>query len=623
MFKNKEKDEIDIEKFSLDSLSTFVENKLKEISSLGIDDMGISETELENRKYKKEQIAEAIENAPTCDEYSKQLVKDYIVPLVSEGYKVNEKNIDFIIKFQQLEKLSVREKFEILLYVKGLEFGEEALEQIFEENELAKNTQLANGEDYYCVTEEDIERVYAKYEEEGIQISYNDKLEIIAQRVYADTLGNHCIDVMLEQKIDGISGGVNGVSERFAAKSNKFEYYLRKLEKIDFNKIKIPRVYDSVWIMYKGKNVHMSFLSFESQENLEKTCNNIYKFDHPGEMSQKDGYKLNQTAADDRVLVLRQPFTESWVFFIRKFDTPNADLPLLITGENADIVINALIYQMKGLMTTAITGVQGAGKTTLLLALIKYLYATYTLRIYEEFFELHARNKYPFRNIVTFREVSEKLDIQTAIDISKKTDGVVNIIQEVAKASVSVKVMKIAQVASVATFFGHHAKSTPKLVNSMRNDLLEEGGFRDEKIAEEQVVDVLDSNIHLAKTYEGFRCLERITQIIPEKDEEYPEDFRTEKTFLGKLFRFMETTLVFYKKMTNKKTYTCRNIIEYDRRKNRYVVKVPYTRDKVIEMYNNMSIKDQKGFINWLRSTFIDHKDFIEWLNSTFKVGDS
>ena len=61
-------------------------------------------------------------------------------------------------------------------------------------------------------------------------------------------------------KIDGVSGGVSGIPTSF-------------YEQLDDNikdtiLPKLPYSHDSVWILFKGKTIHLSFLSFETEKEL-------------------------------------------------------------------------------------------------------------------------------------------------------------------------------------------------------------------------------------------------------------------------------------------------------------------------------------------------------------------
>ena len=171
----------------------------------------------------------------------------------------------------------------------------------------------------------------------------------------------------------------------------------------------------------------------------------------------------------------------------------------------------------------------------MLMAMIENIYETMNLRITETAFELHLRKIYPTRNILSMRE-TETISGQDCLDVQKKTDGSVNIIGEVATDPVASWMIQSAQVASKFTLFTHHAKTFPDLVTALRNSMLRSGVFTDEKTAEEQVVQVLNFDIHLVKDFRGRRYIERITECIPVEDKnEYTYDHRKEKTLEGKM----------------------------------------------------------------------------------------
>lgn len=104
------------------------------------------------------------------------------------------------------------------------------------------------------------------------------------------------------------------------------------------------------------------------------------------------------------------------------------------------------------------------------------------------------------------------------LDFAKKTDGTVSILGEVASAPVANWLVQMSMAASLFTLFTHHAKTAEGLVLSLRNALLQEGGFQNERIATEQVVDTINFDIHMKKSEKGHRYIERITEIIPLKE---------------------------------------------------------------------------------------------------------
>ena len=72
-------------------------------------------------------------------------------------------------------------------------------------------------------------------------------------------------------------------------------------------------------------------------------------------------------------------------------------------------------------------------------------------------FELHLRARLPGRNIVSFKE-TEGVGIQEGLDFTKKTDGNVTILGEVATMQAVLFLVQIAQNASAFTLFTHHAR---------------------------------------------------------------------------------------------------------------------------------------------------------------------
>ena len=300
-----------------------------------------------------------------------------------------------------------------------------------------------------------------------------------------------------------------------------------------------------------------------------------------------------------RVVVVRPSFSETWAFFVRKFDVKRATLEQIVIYPGKEEAIDILRFLVKGARIIALTGEQGTGKTTILMALIESIYETMNLRIQETAFELHLRKIYPTRNILSFRE-TETISGQEGLDVQKKTDGSVNIVGEVATDPVAAWMIQAAQVASKFTLFTHHAKTFPNLVMALRNSLLKAGVFKNEKTAEEQVVGVLNFNIHLVKDFRGRRYIERVTECIPvEEKNEYTFDHRYEKTLEGKMDKFMDNAAIFFTKTTNRELYKYRNILEF--RDDRYVLVNPISEENRIEMRRNMDTADAEYFDNFLK----------------------
>ena len=413
---------------------------------------------------------------------------------------------------------------------------------------------------------------------------------IVVQRIYQLYKGYSAIDEIRDQNIDGVSGGVSGLPESF----------LSQVAQTDSNVLnqvmdhKVPRSCDSIWIMFHGVSIRLAFLSFGNESELKRVCQNIYKYNNPGQLSDSNGFKVNEMKDGSRVVVLRPSMSESWAFFVRKFDVKRATLEQLIRCEGKEDAIALLGYLVKGARIISLTGEQGCGKTTMLMAMIENIYETMNIRVQEMAFELHLRKIYPTRNILSLRE-TETVSGQAGLDVQKKTDGSVNIIGEVATDEVASWMIQAAQVASKFTLFTHHAKTFPDLVSALRNSMLRTGVFANEKVAEEQVVQVLDFDIHLVKDFRGNRYIERVTECIPVQDvNNYDFDQRKEKTLEGKFEKFADNATRFFSKETNKELYQYKNIMEYQDGK--YVLTNKISDRNLREMIINMDDADSASF---------------------------
>jgi len=160
-----------------------------------------------------------------------------------------------------------------------------------------------------------------------------------------------------------------------------------------------------------------------------------------------------------------------------------------------------------------------------------------------------------------------------------------------------------AQVASKFTLFTHHAKTFPDLVTALRNSMLRAGVFKDERTAEEQVVQVLNFDIHLIKDFRGRRYIERVTECVPVEDKnEYTFDHRKEKTLEGKMDKFIDNATRFFTKTTNRELYKYVNIMEYH--DGTYVLTNPISDTNIREMRNNMDDSDIDAFNKFLKDNW-------------------
>ncbi len=572
------------------SVSYFVKEikeTFNQILNTSITEYKLDKTEAMKEEKRKDNLRKALRNCNCADASAKDFIKEYIKDLLQVKYKIDEENIDLIIPFSDSYKLSIHDKFDILLFSYKKEHGTNALQELIETYNMDKRFDDKayhekwqedksftdkNLDDYrqgYEISSDQIEEAYNK---EINYLSFGDKLDILSQRIYQLYKGHGVIDEIRDMNIDGVSGGVSGLTNVLYQFSE--ELYTEEYEETFLS-------YNSIWIFYRGKTIHLSFLGFGSQKELERICKNIYRYDNPGQLSSAKGYIANEMKDGSRVVVIRPPLAESWAFFVRKFQSSEMyDIYSILPDLGNEDAIELMKWLIKGCQVIAITGEQGSGKSTLLKYLVGFIDSTFTLRVQELIFELNLRKLYPKRNILSFRE-TQTVSGQEALDIQKKTDGIVTILGEVATAPVARWLVQLSQVASKFTIFTHHAKTSENLVTYLRNALLEEGGFNNEIIAEEQVVDAVNFDIHFTKTVEGHRFIERITEIVPLDEKNSDDD----------LFSNMNT---FFKQNNRRHVYRCVDLLRFE--DGRYKLTSPLSDRTIKNIGYHLTKKEREDF---------------------------
>ena len=380
--------EVDDKTYNIDKMQAFIKKRLDEITKINLYDIGLSEEELKRRKNKKYELKKALKGCTYGDVNDKKYIKELIYDLLYKEYGVDETNVSKAIPFDIPSLLTAQDKFDIILYMYKNEFGYEAFAEIVKKYDLAQ-LKYVSGEakPCYVITSEEINNIYEK---ENFVLTLEDKINIVVQRIYQHYKGYSSIDELRDMNIDGISGGVSGLPESFLSQVAQTDGdYLSQIAEH-----KVPRACDSIWVMFQGKSIRLAFLSFGTEAELKRVCQNIYKYNNPGQLSDTNGYKINEMKDGSRVVVVRPSMSETWAFFVRKFDVKRATLEQI----------------------------------TMLMAMIENIYETMNLRITETAFELHLRKIYPTRNILSMRE-TETVSGQECLDVQKKTDGSVNIIR--------------------------------------------------------------------------------------------------------------------------------------------------------------------------------------------------
>jgi pilus assembly protein CpaF len=594
------------DKYNLAYLVQGVKINFENILNQNIADLNLNKQETIKREKIKSLIRKNLRNCSHGDVGAKEYIKDYMKDILIKSYDVKEDNINHYIHFSNINALTPQDKFEIILYIYKKQYGFNALTEFINAYHLAElkgeegeekeesfyqstglndsdsnfeikdsiffdneNHEINNfGTDRYIITKEEIAEIY---ELESIHLSFTDKLEILTQRIFQIYKGFGAIDEIRDMKIDGVSGGISGIP---------FDFYTFQAEiLINFDLEKL-NAYNSIWIFFQGKTIHLEFLGFESQVELIRVCKNIYRYGNPGQLSESKGYIANDMKDGSRVVTFRPPFSDRWAFFVRKHDSIlDMDIRNIIKDDGYENLIQVLKWMVRGCLVMVITGEMGSGKTTLLKLLIQYIRSSYTIRVHEQIFELNLSRVYHDRNILTLKE-TETVTGQDALNILKKTDGTVIILGEVASHEAASWLVETSQISKM-TMCSHHAQTTEDLVDSLKIAQLRVGGFANEYLAEQQVAKAIQIDIHM-ENINGHRFISRITEIIPVTDRDYPKEIRP-------------AVLEFFKRNTDRKAYRTVDIVRFEN--NSYVLKNPFSERATERIIKNLTLKEKEEFL--------------------------
>ena len=254
-----EKMQVDDRTYTLEMMISFVKRRLDEITKINLYDIGLSEEELKRRKNKKYELKKALKGCTYGDVNDKKYIKELIYDMLYNEYGVNETNVSKAIPFDVPSLLTAQDKFDIILYMYKSEFGYEAFAEIMKKYNL-DDLKYIEGESKpsYVITPEEIDDIYEK---ENFALTFQDKLNVVVQRIYQQYKGYSSIDEIRDMNIDGISGGVSGLPESFLSQVAQTEGdYLSQI-----SEHKVPRACDSIWIMFHGKSIRLAFLSFGTE----------------------------------------------------------------------------------------------------------------------------------------------------------------------------------------------------------------------------------------------------------------------------------------------------------------------------------------------------------------------
>ena len=576
-----EDEDVDVEEIDIKYLINETAQAFARTIRRNINEDNMSREKILQRNKQRQNLKKATIQAGYGDIPSKRIVKNNVKRLLAEEkYGITEQTIDRIIPFNHPDKISGQMLFEIVLYAYTKKFQEKGLDVIIREYGLDVPRVVSDkrtvDNEQVCVRPEDMQFIYhttffetdpnKQSEKVGhVELDFNDKMEILTQVIFEKRWGLGPVDMLIETNVDGVDAGVSGIPTNGVNVASENQ--------------NMPYSYESIWITLHGIKIYMETCSFETQEELVRICNNIYKFNSPSVMSRNNPKVVGSMITGARIPVNRPPFSDSYGFYLRKFDSAESVKPAMIMRDvNNAIPITIIKWIVKGQQNWLITGSQGTGKTTFIRSIVRFIDNTLSIRVSELQNELNLRYTYPNRSIVAFQE-TESVSAQEGLNFQKKTNGDVTIIGEIASAVQASHYVQSAQVASLFAIATHHGKTTKDTVNALANNLLELGLYKDKKDAVETVVDVLNVDCHLTNV-KGNRHLERITEIIPLKDRQYPSDKVASDAAMTAMKQTFMDAPEYMRRVTDPEVFTVQDIVRWEG-----------LRDE-----NGQPIRDEKGY---------------------------
>ena len=320
----------------------------------------------------------------------------------------------------------------------------------------------------------------------------------------------------------------------------------------------------------------------------------LIRYNSPGPLTAKRGYLVNTMADKSRILAIRPPVAEYWSVFVRKFTLDLVTPEALIIKKGViggEICIKLIEFLMRGLITVAVTGRQGSGKTTLMKSIVAFYDRRYNLGVLEMAPEMYLRELYPDRNIISVQE-TDYVSAENIQDALKKADRGITVIGEVATDPVAARMIQLGMTGSLATLFSHHANEAKDLVLTLRNSLVNAGGFNNMTTAERQVTSVVKINIHLDLTADGKRYIKRITEIIQlDEGVAYPH-----YNNLDPQGSMAEITKEYYKRQTDRISFETRDILTYDVKTDTYKIGKCLSDEMYEKILKTLQVEESKEF---------------------------
>ncbi len=480
-----------------------MQEMLHEYTGTSVMDTELEEALRKNQEEYRRMISKSIRTCCTGNDGARETVKEMIQEYLLEEQKLDQQGLRQLVPFDHPEEMTPWQQMETMIYCLDRQKKNYGFALLCETYHWGKRT---GKEEYpgFVVTEQTVRQTYAAMAPE---LTFQDELAIVAQLLFAGTAGLGVIDTLNHQKgyIEEIQLGMSGRPEQ------RYDYR----EELETQKNRVLFSRDGVHILVHGSTVWLQFLSFGTEEELQRVLRNLIKDSQSGELTKNHPMIVVDTVDGRRVSVSRPPMTDAWVGLIRKFDTvQEVSLEKLYQGcPEEELLCGLLRWLVKSGRNIAITGEMASGKTTLFRACLAEARKELNIRVIEaDSFELNVRGFLPEANSMTMR-VTEQTPAEEVLAFARKTTGQIFAVGEINSAAVAAMAMDLSKIAS-QLFFSAHYVTTEHMIADFVNAKLCIGGYSEEVLAEMDVVRCLGFDIHL-KARQGRRYVQCITEVLP------------------------------------------------------------------------------------------------------------
>lgn len=397
-----------------------------------------------------------------------------------EGVSVSADNslVDAIMPFDESEKLTAREKFEIILYKNmGAAGGirDDSFRKLISTYDLYGK--VRKTEDYsserYEYNETDIDYIFRC---ESYLLSFRDKVEIITQRLYAEIFGLKQIDILAYSDVNEVGFANNG----------RYIY---------------------CWC---GKKIWLSFMEISESEarviqdraiSFEKHCPQL-DVSHPEILCHRgDGA---------RITVTQKPYFSARNLCIRVFNQSASSFRDLISDDRLRVLVTALVKSGESI---CLQGGLGSGKTTTMNVMYELLEDFLHVGTVEDYFEQHVMEKYPGKRIVEGQAVNGKELIDVVKTMLRMSVDVANI-GEVRDGDALYAFIQLVQSVSVAAWFTTHITNPETTVPRLKNMLTGTGRYFSEQSAVMDIIHCINM-IFQHEIIDGRIMITKVVEIVP------------------------------------------------------------------------------------------------------------